>query len=580
MQVPDSLQVQGSLNVSSSTPNPNFSDLDEDFVQAQQKIAQVWIENNGQDFAAHAVWKGNLPSIIEDGAVRPAEAVLRQKGQAEYEMGMYKQRGKIILPNLSEEDLRALEELDPEMQEQLEFFSTLQSKDTLERKEHLELEKMDSKALEKESFTPENLGNLQEALEGAAKEKNEEKMKEIQENIFQLRMEYIKTLPSEDQKKYEELARKEWLGHLGYKILHTSIPHTRHGINFEFNSVEVRKHSSFPKRKGSFKMKRPGYSVNHNRRNKLNDLCEKYNTTIDAIEICYDQKRNNYLDKHLAHKYEKWTKKGVDQDIIDQALYGVRNPNSHLKVEVRTEKNGIRWSYGNTVILRGKTESISTHSHSTKDKCELLLLAPWENKGEFFSLPLAQEDTLIIGPREELEPHRQRLGELGARYVFTESLSPEQNKLFETPKNLRNPDEPEEIPEVKETSAPPVEKISDDEDSSGEEKIEAKLLISPNSLDGWGDRAYEVKLGLRDPRELMPEEKTQPAEIKKSKIDETIPKAAATPAAKRWLITRVALSIFRGGCFVVNCIFWIPKKVVFYSYQTIFSPKRILQNSH
>jgi hypothetical protein len=61
------------------------------------------------------------------------------------------------------------------------------------------------------------------------------------------------------------------------------------------------------------------------------------------------------------------------------------------------------------------------------------LLHPIENKGEFFGLPLAHPDTLIMGSYSHLSPFSKQLDEIGAKYVYFENLTEEQKKFFKIP---------------------------------------------------------------------------------------------------------------------------------------------------
>lgn len=436
-----SISTISSTGLSPLSASPCITQEINEEIERQRRIAHIWIDNNQHDYAAHAIWKGNLPSIIEDGAVRPAEDVLRQKGEVEHEAGMYDCRCKRKLPTLSEDDLIRLEKLGEKKSTRLEALNFLKSKDPLTPQEHLQLQKFDNIACAEEVACdePDELYELQQKLYSAAEKKDEEQMQKLQTDIYNFRMNHCDNLPEIDRQQYKKLAENEWLSYGQNRGLN-SLLNRKQGIDFFFKAKKEK-----PQLFGKSRSKKPvkirvaSIRPNFKRNRIVEELAQKYNTSETEIQIAYDLQSGNYLDKHLTHKNEKWTKKKVPQKIIDQAIYSARIPGKCLKVEVSTGKNGISWAYGNTVVLRGKTENISTYSRSVKAGRELLLLTPWQNKGEFFRLPLAQEDTLILGPRQVLEPHVARLRELNAQYVFIESLSIEQNDFFSTPKNLRDP---------------------------------------------------------------------------------------------------------------------------------------------
>ncbi len=163
-----------------------------------------------------------------------------------------------------------------------------------------------------------------------------------------------------------------------------------------------------------------------------------YRDPSDAA-LKYFSKTDN-LYKYLTHKYQIWTKKGVLPLEIDKALYVAHDnllclQSSKMSYTIRSGKNGIYWKYGDNVLLRGKTEKIISNLYDD----EAILLPPWQNQGSYFGLSLDQEDTILIGPKKDLEPLTQSLKELGAKYAYLETLTPEQISFFKVPKHLIPP---------------------------------------------------------------------------------------------------------------------------------------------
>ncbi len=467
-------------------------------IQAQRDLVDGWLAKNKTDFAAHAVWKGNFSKIVQEGAVLPAEAILRKKQEVEYEAGStYNARGTLTLPKLSEEELRSIEVLDSDESKKIyEVFYFLAQKDALTPEEHKELKHLDLDAMNVNEYDYQ-WDSFQRDL--FQKAENDVKSVDTQKQTFDFRMKYIKRLPEDKQKRYEELAGKEWLPPVFYQY-YKSLQLSLRGISVIFEKKRMNP--------WHFKIE-ACVSMNHPRIKAVQTLARKYNTKEGAIEVAYYTQRENYIDQFLARKYERWTKGKWNSKIIFDALLQARQIvcwEIKLNPEIRTSKNAISWSYGNTVILRGKTKDIQ--SSPARDGQELLLLEPWQNKGSFFSLPLAQEDTLVIGPQKELEPHLEKFQRTNVQYAFTESLSVEQNKIFKTPQDLRDPNEPVEKP----PETPVIEKaVKNIENATSPiEVVSEKKLQDTKPTE---KKAPENKIAVKEGSAKAPE-KTLPSKAK------------------------------------------------------------------
>ena len=56
-----------------------------------QSKMQKWLEHSGDNYFAHAVNPQNIKSIIEDGKLKPAELLLREKKTVEFESSTWSQ---------------------------------------------------------------------------------------------------------------------------------------------------------------------------------------------------------------------------------------------------------------------------------------------------------------------------------------------------------------------------------------------------------------------------------------------------------------------------------------------------------
>lgn len=371
--------------------------------ETERETIKNWIEQNKVDFIAHAVWNGFKEEDLKYGAaVYPAEARLYLTGQVEYEKGSTRgSRGyKYLIEELDSRALEIFESLSKSEMEELKYLEELQTRTNEEEYQAF-------KSLKKRiiSFLPEDeqelylwfksLGNNQKCLklEGMGIEK----------------------LTEEEKREFEKLSEKR--NFFDQRSRFKYLLRKKQGIDIEFenNGKEVTAKGCFL-RYGE--LRKQGYS----------------DPSDAALKYFY---KKDILNKYLAHKYEKWTKKGISPMAAYLALQNAHDKvlclqSSKLNFDIRAMKSKIAWSYGNTIILRGKTEGITSHNASN----EVFLLAPWQNRGEYFSLPLAQEDTIVIGPRNELEPIVKVLKTIGAKFAYLESLTKEQKEFFEVPEHL------------------------------------------------------------------------------------------------------------------------------------------------
>jgi hypothetical protein len=175
--------------------------------------------------------------------------------------------------------------------------------------------------------------------------------------------------------------------------------------------------------------------------NENSDITIKQFVNYQFKFIVHDLHKNNAIDTYLSRKYTKWMKKRPeDKTIFINTLYLTRKHRllfDKMNPEIRAERNSIRWSYGDIAILRGNPSSIIAGDCKFRQDVksgEVLLLSPFMNNGKFFSLPLVQEETFILGKQASLQPFAEELDQMGAKYAYLENLTVEQQLFF----NLKN----------------------------------------------------------------------------------------------------------------------------------------------
>lgn len=201
-----------------------------------------------------------------------------------------------------------------------------------------------------------------------------------------------------------------------------------------------------------FNVERKNTSLKYYKNSFYRDNCLKKefreDEQITSACCSYSYAKGNAIFKILTHKYEQWKRKGVPLESINNELHTILRLNfktdrNKLLFEIRTLYNEISWNYGSCIVLRGRTAGIVSGDTIEGDRGvrtkgrETLLLEPWENKGEYFTLPLRQEHTLLIAPRKVLEPHADLLERQHVKFAYIENLSKEQADFFKVPRKLR-----------------------------------------------------------------------------------------------------------------------------------------------
>jgi hypothetical protein len=420
-------------SIENSSINHPIDPIQEENKKTHQTIVENWLTNHKSDFIAHAVWGTNFEKIMadkENPTIMPSESILREKGLVEFEQGsMHGQRGELKRTLLTDVELNQLEVLEEEDQEKLDTLNALKKEETITVNEFEELKNLRKKIqaygkshmrkanpMSREDF---NI-KLEEELLNKMKNENISIafLQRTKKDLFE--KEGYAQLTEVEQARFQELNAKVRLTNQQRSELHF-LERNKYGLGF----VIINTHHF-----------QDAFVSNPTRFRVIEELAKKHCTDRINIPIAYDQQKGKIADKYLAYKFKKLSQKENPKIVFKlllkarQAIFEV----SKLNAEIRTLKNEIAWSYGNVAILRGKTEGILAQSNITGEN---LLLEPWQNNGDFFSLPLAEENTLVIGTIKELAPHKKEMDTLGIKYAFTEYLSEDQQRLFRVPQHLR-----------------------------------------------------------------------------------------------------------------------------------------------
>lgn len=404
---------------------------DNEICTKQQHILQDWIAQNGNDYIAHAIWKDNVASVVKKGALLPAELVLREMKEVEYEKGaMFGSRGKIVLPELTLEEIQSIEDmLSDEEKKELSDLRSRKAEEIITPEEYKEWKELtiglypdlhgpDLPKHIKVIHTPES---YQEYLQNTP-----DIIKISRDTISNEKALRIKELEAKMKLTLQERKRLKLLERIKFGML-----------TLEYQEVTERKlmslgslgHDQLREDAVQSIIRRLKYPLSPSTKCVLWD-----SDLAHAILIAYDQAKENQIDRYLSDKYKKWVKKGRKTECINLLFAQARyyyffSEATKLNREIRCTRNYIPRSYGSVAILRGKPENIINR----QTRGEYLLLSPWQNEGQLFSLPLCQDNTIVIGDRASLEPHAQELEKKGIKFAYHESMTDTQKKFFEVP---------------------------------------------------------------------------------------------------------------------------------------------------
>lgn len=170
-------------------------------------------------------------------------------------------------------------------------------------------------------------------------------------------------------------------------------------------------------------------------------VCSYKPSPLRETSLKADENNGRPVDRQLREVYKYVLKKGINPSDAYDILNNIRSDRlatatRRLSNTIVIEKNGVRWSYGPIAILMGnpKEKVAKPHEWETANRHEeFRLKTPYQVDEGFYHLSLADQDTLILGPKILLDKYRSRQDieeSVKARFLDIESLSPQQRELF------------------------------------------------------------------------------------------------------------------------------------------------------
>lgn len=362
-------------------------------IKSIQSQLSAWIETHKYSYISHAIWQDNVDSVLTDGYLSPAEYQLRKKSYVSFEKGMsFGERGvtdvSLFIDELKMQNTRQV------------IFVTIENQIPINKALYLEL---------------------------------------ISKNLYN-------DIISEGEEKYkinESFSVKLRDGR-DYKITYNTNGKCQFGNNF----FQI---SGVPYLKGHYS------GVNGNEWEFIESLSKKYQCDESYLKVAFDTFSDSPIDEKLSIVWNTYKKLCLSDDHrwLARHLQDVRGKQIYrtkLNCNIRASYNSINWDYGDIVVLRGNPYSIlSILSKADSDKDmdlpiedvkikkgeEVQLLNPFENGGEFFSLNLSDEDTIIIGPHKILSCYQEQTKTKRLRLYFIEDMNTEQLDFFGVPYKLR-----------------------------------------------------------------------------------------------------------------------------------------------
>jgi len=338
-----------------------------------------WINKYGKDYVAHAIWKDNVTKVLSSGSLTPAEAQVRAGKTVSYEAGaFFGSRGELNIE-------RVLQELKAR---KVQLPKLIKIVERLPLRCALELNFIDEATFDKYSVPTED----------------------------------VQWIALNDGNQYQLLYRN---GNAAIE-----------GIPYPFAC-------------SSLSAEIDGKSYYH----MMHSICEALQVYEYQIQIALDMQAQQKVDQRLAPLYEKYKRLALNNDyrIAWLHLMHCREAeiySSKLNNNIRGCYNGIAWSYGDVVILVGNTAKVISYVNTVRSdydaECkkieeikleegqEVSLLLPFENGGEFFSLPLAHPGVIVIGPKHILSQYADK----HYQQFCIEDMTKDELDFFHVPKRL------------------------------------------------------------------------------------------------------------------------------------------------
>lgn len=137
-----------------------------------------------------------------------------------------------------------------------------------------------------------------------------------------------------------------------------------------------------------------------------------------AVSYEQDESSGRKIDASLRDIYQHCLREQFSPNHIAYELYCLRqkvfsNHSNHLAFDIRVEKNGVRWSYGDVAILIGNPRSRLSWEGQFSDtrakKMEFHLLNPFQVSQEegFHKVSLDDPSVVIVGTDQAIDSLRQ-----------------------------------------------------------------------------------------------------------------------------------------------------------------------------
>lgn len=187
----------------------------------------------------------------------------------------------------------------------------------------------------------------------------------------------------------------------------------------------------------------PGASISSEQEpSAVEAVRSKHSCSLRDVIVAYDEARGRPFYRMLNKIYEFCLRKGCNEDELHDELKNLRErflhePDCRLQNDISTLKNSVFWNYGDIAIIKGnfhRDVSLKAFGkHPSSSSYEHRTLAPYQNRGMFYTLDLTDPDLLILGPKKMLDSYRKDeaiSAKVKARFVDIESLTSEQKAHF------------------------------------------------------------------------------------------------------------------------------------------------------
>lgn len=403
---PKSISEEFSTPISPAIENHDEQDVlnsisEDNSSTASAKKAAEWLENYSFTYFAHAVWETNVDKVLQSGQLQPAEYILRQSGGVEYEKGStYGSRGAARLILLDDQDYKNL------------LNSYLHESSNVKKEN---FEEIDLKQAKEVSRTFKSL--VKDLKEGFYSENIQ--FSQIKEKISNFITDNPLLLNYYQYKNFKRY-KNGWFFSLKSSDL-------------LFNKVNLQNILCFGEWKYQFSRSQRYYAFIES----IDKLAQKYNCSRMEILISFDEARakdnKEKIDDYLFRKYQK----NCPHEILYQAREEVL-PTIKLNAQIRMHQNGIRWRYGEVVILKGIQSQDHRKTVIQNEEAQNLIGEyqtpdPYMNQGKFFIFDLRKDpDILILGPKDKLQ-HYEAQGY--TNLIYKEDLTADQKNKFQISNN-------------------------------------------------------------------------------------------------------------------------------------------------